>query len=414
MVGTQIAHYRMLRRIGAGGMGEVYLAQDLRLDRQVAVKILPAADLVDERARKRLLREALAAASLDHPFICKIFEAGEDGGQPFIAMEYVDGTTLKDRLARDRMPLRTAIRLACEVAEALDAAHRKGIVHRDLKPANVMVAADGHVKVMDFGVATRVAPDDAGTVSALTLRGQTTGTLAYMSPEQLRGEPVDARSDVFAFGVLLYEMLTGTHPFLRPTQPATAAAILNDTPPPLSGYLDDPPPLLDHILTRLLAKSPDERHPSLRETQLELGAVLDPSTSHQVTPVRSGRRRAWLAAAAAVVILAGAGFVSWRGLDFIGVSEPALAFKERDWILIADVENMTQDPVFDRSLRVALEVGIAQSQVRQRAAARAAGRRPAADAGETGRSHHRNDRGRRRAARGQRARHPRGQHHAGR
>jgi serine/threonine protein kinase/tetratricopeptide (TPR) repeat protein len=363
MVGTQIAHYRMLRRIGAGGMGEVYLAQDLRLDRQVAVKILPAADLVDERARKRLLREALAAASLDHPFICKIFDAGEDGGQPFIAMEYVDGTTLKDRIARDRLPLKAAIRLACEIAEALDAAHRRGIVHRDLKPANVMVAADGHVKVMDFGVAARVSlPDHAGTVSALTLRGETTGTLAYMSPEQLRGEQVDARSDVFAFGVLLYEMLTGTHPFLRPTQPATAAAILNDTPSPLNRYLDDPPPLLDHILTRLLAKSADDRHPSLRETQLELGAVLDPSTSHQLTPPASGRRRTALAAAAAVVILAGAAFVSWRGLDVIGLSEPALAFKARDWILIADVENLTQDPVFDRSLRVALEVGIAQSK----------------------------------------------------
>jgi serine/threonine protein kinase len=280
MVGTQIAHYRMIRRIGAGGMGEVYLAQDLRLDRQVAIKILPAADLVDESARKRLLREALAAASLDHPFICKIFDAGDDGGQPFIAMEYVDGTTLKDRIARDRMPLTAALRLASEIAEALDAAHRKGIVHRDLKPANVMVAADGHVKVMDFGVAARVSlPEDAGTISAITVRGETTGTLAYMSPEQLRGDQVDARSDVFAFGVLLYEMLTGTHPFLRPTQPATAAAILNDTPSPLNQYIDHPPPLLDHILTRLLAKSPDDRHPSLRETQLELGAVLDPSTS---------------------------------------------------------------------------------------------------------------------------------------
>jgi eukaryotic-like serine/threonine-protein kinase len=363
MVGTQIAHYRMLRRIGAGGMGEVYLAQDLKLDRQVAVKILPAAHLVDERARKRLLREALAAASLDHPFICKIFDAGDDGGQPFIAMEYVDGTTLKDRIARDRLPLTAALRLAAEVAEALDSAHRKGIVHRDLKPANVMVAADGHVKVMDFGVAARVSlAEDTGTVSAITVRGETTGTLAYMSPEQLRGEQVDARSDVFAFGILLYEMLTGTHPFRRPTQPATAAAILNDTPPPLNQYLDHPPPLLDHILTRLLAKSPGDRHPSLRETQLELAAVLDPSTSHRLTPPAPRQRRRWLAAAAAIAILAGAGLVSWRGLDFIRVSEPALAFKERDWILIADLENMTQDPVFDRSLRVALEVGIAQSK----------------------------------------------------
>lgn len=363
MVGTQIAHYRILRRVGQGGMGEVYLAQDIRLDRQVAIKLLPATHVPDEHARKRLQREARAAAALDHPFICKIYDAGEDAGQPFIAMEYVDGTTLKDRIEGGRVPLKEVIRLGCEIAEALDAAHRKGIVHRDLKPANVMIGADGHVKVMDFGVAKRLpALDESRTASAITAAGEAIGTLAYMSPEQLRGDCVDARSDVFAFGVLLYEMLTGTHPFLRPTQSGTAAAVLGDTSLPLNRYLEDPPALLDHVLTRLLAKNPDQRHQSLRETQLELATLLNPPLGSQPVAPASRSPSRWMPAAAVVAIIAATGLATWHGLDPFRLAEPALAFNERDWILIADVDNMTSDPVFDRSLRVALEVGIAQSK----------------------------------------------------
>ncbi len=370
MIGQQISHYRIVRRIGEGGMGEVYLAQDLTLDRLVALKFPLRDQLGDEHARKRLMREAQAAAGLDHPFVCKVFEVDDADGQPFIAMEYVDGTTLKERIAAGPLPLADAVRIALEMAEAIDAAHRKGLVHRDLKPANVMIGADGHVKVMDFGLAKRLAGPLAGndvTMTAMTAAGQTTGTLAYMSPEQLHALPVDARSDVFAFGVILFEMLAGVHPFGRSSAITTAAAILNDPAPPLSQYVEHAPPVLEHILSRLLAKEPGDRHQSLRETQLELAAALTAkpgvTATATATPPRTRRwptvRRPWTAVAV-LAGLAAATIALWVGLR--PFSEPALAFKERDWILIADVENMTGDPVFDRSLRLALEVGIAQSK----------------------------------------------------
>ena len=191
-------------------------------------------DSADGGGHRRLLREARAAAQLDHPFICKVYEVGEHDGRAFFAMEFVEGVTLKARLASGRLTTDEALRIGGEIAEALNFAHSRGIVHRDIKPANVMLAADGHVKVMDFGVAKRmVAPPGAEDVTAgaatATLPGEPTGTLAYMSPEQIRGEPIDARSDVFAFGVLLHELLTGTHPFKRSSAIETAHAILNET-----------------------------------------------------------------------------------------------------------------------------------------------------------------------------------------
>jgi predicted Ser/Thr protein kinase len=369
MVGQQVSHYRITGRIAEGGMGEVYAAQDLTLNRRVALKFLLPTQLVDEQARKRLLREAQAAAGLDHPFVCKVYEVGEEAGRPFIAMEYVDGTTLKERIERERLPLDEVLRLASEIAEGVEAAHSKGIVHRDLKPANVMVGLDGHVKVMDFGVAkrlNRVAGDNA-TATGIWADGETSGTLNYMSPDQLRGLPVDARSDVFAFGVILYEMLTGTHPFARATAMATASAILNEPAPPLGPYLDQPQPVLEHILVMALAKNPDKRHQSLRETRLELNAVANavggptrPAPGVRA-PWRSARARRWLVGAG-LVLAAAVGIGRWGDRLPFGVFQPSLAFKERDWILIADVDNLTGDPVFDRSLRLALEVGIAQSK----------------------------------------------------
>src|SRR5262245_5765998 len=237
MIGTQVTHYRIVSRIGQGGMGEVYLAQDLTLDRRAALKFLPATQSSDESARKRFAREAHAAARLDHPFICKVYEVGQAGDRPFIAMEYVDGTTLRDRLATGPLTVPEALRIACELAEALDLAHQRGIVHRDLKPANVMLTSDGHVKVMDFGLAKQMVGPDGDLASfgtmTLTQTGEVAGTVAYMSPEQLRGFPVDARSDVFAFGLLLHEMVTGEHPFRRPSTFSTADAILNAPEPPI-------------------------------------------------------------------------------------------------------------------------------------------------------------------------------------
>ena len=360
MVGTQVSRYQVLSRIGAGGMGEVYLAEDPSLGRKVALKFLSPRQAADESARRRLLYEAYAAARLDHPFVCKVYEVGDAGDRPFIAMEYVQGETLRDRLLGGPIPIKDAIRLASEIAEALDSAHKRGIVHRDLKPSNVMVAADGHVKVMDFGVAKHISGASVSTM--ITLTGEIVGTMNYMSPEQINGAPVDARSDVFAFGLLLYEMVTGAHPFQRSSPITTANAILSDTEPPLEEKRPDAPPLLAHVVSRCLEKEPDRRYQSLRDVQIELSTLADGtgSSSARRPPPKSKRSWKWPIAAAALVAALGAGAAGlWIWGPF---GEPALAFNERDWILISDFENLTGDTVFDGPLRLALEVGVAQSR----------------------------------------------------
>ena len=252
-------------------MGEVYLAEDLSLGRKVALKFLPASHTGDDSARERLLREAQAAASLDHPFICKVYEVGVSDDHPFIAMEYVDGTALNEKLAAGGLPVEEAVRLASEIAEALDFAHARRIVHRDLKPANIMLTSDGHVKVMDFGVAKRLTSSDTDLTTiagGMTAPGEIVGTPAYMSPEQLRGEPVDARSDVFAFGLVLYEMLTGTHPF-RATTIETASAILNE-PQPGSERLSARPGTPRARRRPVPGKEPAKRYQSLGDVRTEL------------------------------------------------------------------------------------------------------------------------------------------------
>ena len=217
LIGQTVSHYRIEGKIGEGGMGVVFLAQDSSLQRKVAMKFLPPEMQQDPLARKRFLREARSAAALDNPYICSIHEVGEFEGRDFIVMEYVDGQTLTDKLRRGRLPLNQALQIATEVAEALQAAHSKGIIHRDLKPSNIMIMKTGHAMVMDFGLAKQIVPS-AGiesqeeSATAMTRSGMTLGTLAYMSPEQLRGEEVDARSDIFSFGLVLYEMLTGRIP----------------------------------------------------------------------------------------------------------------------------------------------------------------------------------------------------------
>ena len=213
--GTRIGRYEIIAPLGAGGMGEVHLARDERLDRRVAIKALPAHLLADAIARERLRREAMASASLDHPFICKVFEVGDAGEASYIVMEYVEGQTLHQRLASGPLPLGECLRIASEIADALEAAHAGRLVHRDLKPANVMLTPQGHVKVMDFGLARQVIAQDAETAVGdaptppLTEVGTRVGTPDYMSPEQALGEIVDARSDLFSFGILLAEILTG-------------------------------------------------------------------------------------------------------------------------------------------------------------------------------------------------------------
>ena len=293
LAGRTLLHYRIEEKIGQGGMGEVYRARDTRLDRTVALKILPEEMQQDETARKRLLREARSAAALDHPFICHIHEIGEIDGMVFIAMEYVEGETLDQRLAKGPLPLTEALEKARELSEALEVAHKRSIVHRDLKPSNIMFTGEGHVKVMDFGLAKRlVFVEDAGSrkqiVSAsLTETGTTLGTLAYMSPEQLRGEAVDTRSDIFSFGVVLYEMLTGAHPFKKSQAMETGHAILTEAPAPLAQYLNRPLILLQHALRKMLAKEPERRYQLMHEVKTDL-EDLQPEGETSGLPLAEG------------------------------------------------------------------------------------------------------------------------------
>jgi tetratricopeptide (TPR) repeat protein/predicted Ser/Thr protein kinase len=266
--------YRILSPLGAGGMGEVFLAEDTRLERRVAVKLLPESIEADVVARERLRREALAAAALDHPFICKVYEIGDAEGRVFIVMEYVEGDTLHVASRSGLLPVRQVVEIAHELTQALDAAHRRGIVHRDLKPANVMLTPQGHVKVMDFGLAKQVvarqtaatadAPTEAGAASpgaaaALTDAGTRIGTPAYMSPEQVLGASLDPRSDLFSLGVILHELATGRHPFLRDDPSETMAAILRDPATPGSRDADEATGF-GHVIHRLLSKACAERH----------------------------------------------------------------------------------------------------------------------------------------------------------
>jgi tetratricopeptide (TPR) repeat protein len=273
--GDKLDRYEILAALGAGGMGEVYCAKDARLGRQVAIKVLPGHLAADTSARERLRREAIAAAALDHPFICKVFEIGEERGTMFLVMEFISGETLHRRLRSGSLPLQEALRISCEVAEAVEEAHNRRFVHRDLKPANVMLTPGGHPKVMDFGLAKpiakdRPAEDGAPTMTSggtgLTDMGTVIGTPDYMSPEQLKGEPLDQRSDLFSFGILLCELLGCAHPFRRSSTTETMAAILRDSPN-LSGRL---PQGLMVLIRRLLAKSRDERYSSMAEVRADL------------------------------------------------------------------------------------------------------------------------------------------------
>jgi serine/threonine-protein kinase len=281
LIGKTIAHYRIIEKLGEGGMGEVYLAEDTHLKRKAAIKVLPEHLHQDGTAHKRFIREARSAAALDHPFICNIHEIAQtDDGQDYIVMEYVEGQSLKDQLREGRIPEKESLRIGSEIAEALNKAHREGIVHRDLKPSNIMLTLEGHAKVMDFGLAKKVVKDngtDQDITSALTREGSTLGTLAYMSPEQVRAETVDHRSDIFSYGIVLYEMLTGVHPFKRNRYEETITAILRSDPHPLSRYMDDVPEILQHSVLKMLAKVPDERYQSVHEVLTNLNRLRETS-----------------------------------------------------------------------------------------------------------------------------------------
>ena len=310
--GIEVGRYVIEDRLGAGGMARVYLATDTVLRRQVALKFLAPAIESDPIAQRRFLREARAAAALDHPYICHIHEVSESDERAFIAMEYVRGETLGERLQAGPLPVREAVRIGAEIGEAIERAHAEEIVHRDLKPGNIMVTPDGHVKVMDFGLAKRVAlgDDDAPAeplTADLTEAGSTLGTLAYMSPEQVRGQDVDVASDVFSFGTLLYQMLSGTHPFAREQALETASAILRDDPDRLQAPGEELPPALSSLVARMLQKDPQAR-PAAAEISAALREMLGDSSGELSTVGAQPKSRwggwiGWAAAAALALLL---------------------------------------------------------------------------------------------------------------
>jgi eukaryotic-like serine/threonine-protein kinase len=364
MIGKTLGHYHILEKIGQGGMGEVFLAEDTSLQRKVALKFLPPGMQQDPSAHQRFMREAKSAAALDHPYICHINEVGEAEGKNFIVMEYVEGQTLKDRLAQGPLSLKEAQQIGTEILEALGKAHENGILHRDLKPTNVMLTREGHAKVMDFGLAKQLIPAGTSwtqdeTFSALTQRGTISGTLAYMSPEQLQGRPVDARSDIFSFGIVLYEMLAGVHPFGRASAIETASAILTETPLSLDHYKSGIPRRLQDTVTKLLSKNLSQRYQTAHEVHADFGQIL---LNGQAAPA-SRRRfgRIWFAVAF-IVLVFGVVLLSWWVCDsYFKSPQATLAFQERDWMLMTNFENLTGDEVFDKSLDTALRVSIEQS-----------------------------------------------------
>ena len=356
--GDKVKHYEILELIGKGGMGEVFLAQDTILDRKVAIKFLPEEMQKDDLAHMRLLREAKAAASLDHPFICKIYEAAELEGKVFIVMEYVEGKNLQEKLDEGILSMRDSLQIALEIAEALEDAHKKGIIHRDLKPSNIMLTPQGHAKVMDFGLAkyflTEGEEDITKTLTkaSLTEKGAVVGTIAYMSPEQARGEAVDTRSDIFSLGIIIYEMTTGRHPFSKSSPIETLTSILRDATPPVTVKPKMMNPVLSPVLRKALAKEPENRYQNIKELIEEIRRL-------QREIFGAGRfvLRGWPLAASIsviVVLLAVGAWLLTRRLPLSsGTSE-----QQPLSLIITDFQNKTGDTDFDESLEDLLRIGL--------------------------------------------------------
>ena len=277
--GTRLGEYEVQSLLGSGGMGEVYRARDLRLRRDVAIKVLPAFVSTNRERLQRFEQEALATAALNHPNILAVFQMGTHEGAPYLVSELLEGETLREQLKRGRLALRKAIDFGIQIAHGLAAAHEKGIVHRDLKPENLFVTKDGRVKILDFGLAKLTqAKDPAGVAPTLveaTEAGVVMGTVGYMSPEQVRGQAADPRSDIFAFGAILYEMVTGKQTFHKPTSAETMTAILNEEPPSISQIAPNTPPGLQRVVHRCLEKDPEQRFHSAHDLAFALEALSD-------------------------------------------------------------------------------------------------------------------------------------------
>lgn len=367
MIGQTIGHYLVTEQIGAGGMGVVYRARDQRLNRDVALKVLPPAILGDEAPRKLFRKEALALAKLNHPNIGTVYDFDTQHDIDFLVMEYIPGETLGQRLTRGPLSEKEWVAISLQIAAALEEAHEHGIVHQDLKPGNIMVTPKGQAKVLDFGLA-RLLEADASAELTATSSSHTdgAGTLPYMAPEQLSGGPIDPRTDIYAAGAVLYEMSTGQRPFQEKQAPRLIQQILNEPPRPIQEWNRRSSPQVESIVFKALDKQPGLRYQSARELRVDLerlGAAQSSSSAVAGVPFpsHSGWKQALRAHPRAVyssaVFLAIAAATVW----WLVGARPVLSFAPRDWLLITDFDNQTGDPLFDRSLLTALTVSLEQS-----------------------------------------------------